>query len=200
MKVLIAEDDPISLEILETLLEKWGYEVISASNGRDALETLEAPDAPRLAILDWMMPEVDGIEVCRRLREREGDVPVHIILLTALDRKENIVTGLDAGANDYLTKPFDGNELKARIQVGERVLGLQSELAEKVVQLQEALAHIKTLQGVLPICMHCHRIRNDEESWDRIERYIEMHSEAHFSHGICPECLEKFYPEDGGDK
>src|SRR6266851_2309044 len=98
------------------MLQKWGYEVISVSNGLQAWEMLQAPDAPRLAILDWMMPELDGVEVCRRVRELPTATPPYLILLTAKSEKTDVVIGLDAGANDYLTKPFDRSELRARIQ------------------------------------------------------------------------------------
>ena len=101
--------------------------------------------------------------------------------------------GLGAGANDYIVKPFNREELRARVKVGERIIKLQSSLAARVEELQEALSHIKTLQGILPICMYCHKIRDDKEAWGRIESYIEKHSEVRFSHSLCPECLEKHY-------
>ena len=194
MKTLIAEDDVTSRLALTTILQKWGYDVVATSDGAEAWAALQASDAPRLAILDWMMPGMDGVEVCRKIRQMESKRPVYIILLTALGRKEDIVTGLNAGANDYVTKPFDNNELRARLDVGRRVVDLQSALAARVRELQQALAEIRTLQGIIPICMHCHKIRTDATEWQRLERYIEGHSEAQFSHGICPECLEKHYP------
>jgi DNA-binding response OmpR family regulator len=199
MRILIAEDDSTSRRVLETVLRKQGHEIVAASDGDEAWQLLQAPDAPRLVILDWMMPGVDGPELCRRLRGRESQNPVYIILLTALIRKENIIEGLDAGADDYVTKPFDKDELNARVQVGKRVLDLESALARRVGDLEEALTHVKTLQGILPICMHCHRIRNDTEAWQKLEEYVEDHSEAAFSHSLCPECLEKYYPEIAGD-
>ena len=199
MRILIDEDDPTSRRVLETVLRKQGHEIVAASDGNEAWQLLQAPDAPRLVILDWMMPGLDGPELCRRLRVRESQNPVYIILLTALIRKENIVEGLDAGADDYVTKPFDKDELNARVQVGKRVLDLQSALARRVEELEEAMTHVKTLQGILPICMHCHKIRNDMEAWQKLEEYVEEHSEAAFSHSLCPECLEKYYPEVADD-
>ena len=195
MRVLIAEDDTTSRRVLETVLRKWGYEVISVADGEAAWEALRCGDAPRLAILDWMMPGLEGTEVCHRIRQQRGGDATYIILLTVMGHKEDIVAGLDAGANDYITKPFDKDELRARVQVGRRVLELQSALAERVTALEEALAHVRTLQGVLPICMHCHKIRTDQESWERIETYIQAHSDAEFSHGCCPDCIEKHYPK-----
>lgn len=195
MRVLIAEDDPASRRILESLLTKLGYNIVSTCDGNEAWEQMKAPDAPRLAILDWMMPGMDGVEVCRRIRQMDTRNPVYIILLTALNSKKDIVRGLEAGANDYVTKPYDSNKLRARIQVGRQVVDLQSALTNQIRELQEALSLIKTLQGIIPICMHCHKIRNNQETWQKMEKYVEEHSEAQFSHSICPECMEKHYPE-----
>jgi CheY-like chemotaxis protein len=142
-----------------------------------------------------MMPGMDGIDVCRLIREKDDSNPTYIILLTAKQSKENIVVGLEAGANDYIVKPFDKNELRARVDVGRQVVELQTALANRVIELQEALNHVKTLQGIIPICMHCHKIRDDQEAWQGLEKYIENHSEANFSHGICPDCMKKHYPE-----
>jgi len=197
VKVLIAEDDVTTRVMLETLLRKWGLEVTTATEGYGALAALSAPNAPRLAVLDWMMPGLDGVEVVHRLRTRTHDGHAYLILLTGQDRREDIIAGLNAGANDYITKPFDPEELKARVEVGARVLALQDELSGRVVELEAALAHIKTLQGILPICMYCHKIRNDGESWQRMEAYIQEHTEAQFSHSLCPECLEQHFPENG---
>ncbi len=196
MRILIAEDDNTSRLVLESVLRKAGHEVISTTDGAMALKELQKPEAPRLAILDWMMPEMDGIDVCRRVRAMDKGERVYILMLTALGNKSDIVSGLDAGANDYLTKPFNNEELRARIRVGRRVLELQEALSVRVAELEEALHQVKTLQGIIPICMHCHKIRNDEESWLRMERYVEDHSNAQFSHSICPECMEKYYPAD----
>lgn len=199
MRVFIAEDDPVSRRALEATLAKQGYEVVTAKDGREAWEVLGGENPPKLAVLDWMMPHADGPELCRKLRERPTSEPIYVILLTAKGEKTDIVEGLNAGANDYLVKPFDSGELRARIEVGRRVVDLQHAVAERVRELEEASQHIETLQGILPICMHCHKIRTDTESWDRIESYIEAHSEAQFSHSLCPECLDKYYPDDDGD-
>ena len=135
MKILIAEDDAISRRLLETILAKWGYEVVVAVDGEQAWSRLEAEDAPRLAILDWMMPGMDGIEVCRRVRERSGAPYVYILLLTARSQREDLLQGMEAGADDYITKPFDANELKVRLRAGRRILELQAQL----MSAQEAL-------------------------------------------------------------
>ena len=196
MRILIAEDEQTSRQILTMLLEKWGYEVMATADGNEAWAELQRDDAPQLAILDWLMPGLDGIEVIQKVRASERSDDTYLLLLTGMTEQEDVVRGLQSGADDYVTKPYDRAELKARLGVGARVIQLRNALHTRVSELQKALDHIKTLQGIIPICMHCHKIRNDEESWQRIETYIEHHSEAEFSHGLCPECLEKYYPED----
>ena len=129
MKVLVAEDDLTSRTLLVSVLRKWGFEPVVAEDGEEALTLLEGPGAARLVLLDWSMPRVDGVEACRRLREREDpDDPPYVVLLTGRSEKESIVEGLEAGANDYVTKPYDNEELRARLRVGERMLALQEAL------------------------------------------------------------------------
>jgi CheY-like chemotaxis protein len=197
MKVLIAEDDKVSRRLLQATLGRLGYDVMTTENGAQAWEALQQADAPRLAILDWMMPELDGVDVCRNVRQRD-DVPyVYIILLTARGQKKDVVTGLEAGADDYLVKPFDPQELSSRITVGKRILELEAALDGKVHELKAALSHVKQLQGLLPICMHCKKIRDDGDTWHRVESYIEEHSDAMFTHSLCEECMAKHYPNHG---
>ena len=195
MKTLIAEDDSVSRRLLQAALQKWGYEVTVTTQGREAWESLQQPDAPSLLILDWLMPELDGVEICRRIRASEALKSSYVILLTSRGSKEDIVEGLEAGADDYVTKPFDHGELRARVQVGARVIGLQNALAERVHQLEEAIASVKTLQGLLPICCYCKKIRDDGNYWHRVESYIAGHANVRFSHGICPDCNEKLKAE-----
>ena len=191
MKVLIAEDDTVSRRLLEATLIRWGYEVVVASDGVEAWEALRSDGAPSLAILDWMMPGLDGLEVCRRIRKMPSSTPPYLILLTAKGGREDLVTGLEAGANDYVTKPFNREELRARVQVGVRMVELQQHLADRVRALEEALARVKQLQGLLPICSYCKKIRDDQNYWQQVESYIAEHSQAQFSHSICPDCYEK---------
>ena len=172
MKILIAEDDLTSRRRLEAVLTKWGYEVVSCSNGKQAWERLQNANTPKLAILDWVMPEMGGVEVCRRLRELDTQNPVYVLLLTVRKERENIVCGLEAGADDYIIKPFEPDELQARIRVGCRVLQLQEKLANRIKDLQESLQHIKTLQGILPICSYCKKIRDDQNYWEEVEEYF----------------------------
>jgi sigma-B regulation protein RsbU (phosphoserine phosphatase) len=188
MKILIAEDDLVSRALLERTLQLWGYGVKTAVDGKSALEALLAEEGPILAVLDWMMPEMDGVEVCRRIRAMESQQQPYLILLTSRDSREDITIGFDAGADDYVTKPFDRQELRSRIRAGERILSLQSALSERVQELEAALSQVKTLSGLLPVCCYCKRIRSDENYWQQLESYVLQHSDARFSHGICPDC------------
>jgi phosphoserine phosphatase RsbU/P len=190
MQILIAEDDAVSRRLLEATLRRWDYEVIVTCDGQQALDALQAPDAPPLAILDWMMPLVDGPQICRRLRSLERTQPTYIILLTAKGTKEDVVTGLDEGADDFMTKPFDRDELHSRIRVGIRMIELQRKLSARVRELTDAVTQVRQLQGLLPICSYCKRIRDDQNYWQQVESYLSRHSEIRFSHGICPECYE----------
>ncbi len=153
MRVLIAEDDSISRRLLEAALVEWGFDVTVTCDGRKAFESLSKPDGPRLGILDWGMPGLSGPEVCRALQEIDGSGRAHyLILLTGREGSHDVIEGLESGANDYIRKPFDYGELRARVQVGERVIRLQEELASRVEELQTALGRVKQLQGLVPIC------------------------------------------------
>ena len=165
MRVLIAEDDRAVNLWLNRMLATAGYEVIATHNGTEAYELLLEEDGPCLAVIDWMMPGMSGLEVCRSLRRRAGERPLYVILLTAKASREDIVEGLLAGADDYITKPFDSAELWARVRVGDRVVSLQSHLAQRAKELGEALGQVRRLQGILPICSYCKKIRDDRDSW-----------------------------------
>jgi CheY-like chemotaxis protein len=143
-----------------------------------------------MAILDWMMPDMDGLEVCRLVRQQQTATPIYIILLTAKAGKADVVEGLDAGANDYIFKPYNREELHARVRVGETVVNLQQSLAARVEELESALTQVKLLQGILPICSYCKNVRDDQNYWQQMETYISKYSEAQFSHSICPGCYE----------
>jgi CheY-like chemotaxis protein len=188
---LVADDDPICRSLLETTLRRLGHEVVACATGGDALRQLTGSEPPELAILDWMMPEMDGTEVCRSLRASGTPNPPYLVLLTTRSCRDDVVQGLEAGADDYMVKPFDLQELRARVHAGERIVHLQSALSERVRELEAALAQVKQLQGLLPICSYCKRIRDDENYWEQVELYIGKHSQAQFSHGICPACFEK---------
>jgi phosphoserine phosphatase RsbU/P len=188
VRVVIAEDDRVTGEILARTLQRWDYESTLVRDGTEAWERLRAAAEPTLAILDWMMPGMDGPDVCRRVRAELPLANMYLLLVTARESRGDVVAGLDAGADDYIIKPFDPEELRARVAVGARVLGLQQKLAERVTELQAALSNVKQLRGLLPICSYCKRIRGDDQYWQQVEGYIAQHSDAQFSHGICPTC------------
>jgi sigma-B regulation protein RsbU (phosphoserine phosphatase) len=195
MHVLIAEDERVTGEILARTLQRWNHETTLVGDGGKAWDYLRASTLPTLAILDWMMPEMDGPEVCRRVRTELPLANMYLLLVTAREGRGDVIVGLDAGADDYIIKPFDPDELRARINVGVRVLGLQQKLAERVAELQAALSNVKQLHGLLPICSYCKRIRGDDQYWQQVEGYIAQHSNAEFSHGICPACYAKVSEE-----
>jgi phosphoserine phosphatase RsbU/P len=188
MQILIAEDDRVTGEILARTLRRWHYDATVVADGEQAWERLRDATEPTLAILDWMMPKMDGPDVCRRVRSDLTLANMYLLLVTARESRSDVVAGLDAGADDYIIKPFDPEELRARVGVGIRVLALQRKLAERVAELQTALSNVKQLRGLLPICSYCKRIRGDDQYWQQVEGYVAEHSDAQFSHGICPTC------------
>ena len=192
MTVLVADDDDVLRRLVLRILEAMAYGVREASDGAAALEVLLGEDPPSLAVINWMMPGMNGVEICRRVRGSPVAPPVYIIMLTARGETADIVEGLSAGADDYITKPFDAEELRARVRVGERVVRLQAELGRRVGELEEALAQVRRIQGLLPICSYCKKIRDDDNYWQAVEHYIASRSEARFSHGICPECHARY--------
>ena len=190
MRVLVADDEATSRHLIQTVLTGWGFEVLLAAEGGEALDILGASSPPEIVLLDWIMPGADGLEVCRRIRAAKPHATTYIILVTARGGLENVVQGLEAGADDYLTKPFDPRELRARLRAGVRIVQLQGALLERYRQLEESLKRVKQLQGLLPICSYCKKIRNDRNYWEQVDAYVASHSEAQFTHGVCPECYE----------
>jgi len=196
-RVLVAEDHQVSRLLLERSLVNWGFDVMTAEDGESAIEILNSSNPPSLAIIDWMMPHVDGLGVCRHVRKQTGRPYTYLILLTAKSQKNEITAGLGAGADDYVIKPFDPDELRARLMVGQRVVDLERKLAKKIEDLEVALADVKELKGLLPICMYCKSIRDDKDYWHQIEEYIHHQTGTDFSHGICPNCMAKLEVEEG---
>ena len=172
--------------VLEASLKKRGHEVVAVENGLLAWKAFQKEYFP-VMISDWMMPEMDGLALFRNIRKLPRDNYTYLVLLTALEGKTNYLEAMEAGADDFITKPFDADQLTARIQVADRILGLHR--------------HVTQLEGLLPICCGCKKIRDENDHWQRVENYIEVHSEARFTHGYCPECYEKwmksnFTPEE----
>jgi sigma-B regulation protein RsbU (phosphoserine phosphatase) len=174
--LLIAEDDAVTRMTLSAKLKGLGYEVTVAADGKEAWADLQVAHFP-VVISDWQMPGLEGVDLCRRIRARTDGRYTYFILVTSAGGKERYLSGMEAGADDFIAKPVDIEELHARLKVAERILGLRQ--------------HVQQLEGLLPICAYCKRIRGGDERWEPIERYVEARSEAQFSHGYCPDCYEK---------
>ncbi|HEV7866995.1 MAG TPA: response regulator [Chthoniobacteraceae bacterium] len=188
-RLLIAEDHEASRRILQAYLQARGFEVVATDNGTEAANILEGENPPSIALLDWMMPGTDGVEVCRRVRSLGVRPYTYLVLLTSRSGKDEVAEGLEAGADDYVTKPCDRDELRARLAVGQRVVKLERALAARVVELETALSEVRRLKRLLPICMYCKRIRDDRDYWRQLEEYIHLETGTNFSHGICPQCM-----------
>ena len=196
MRVLIADDDAALRYGLQVQLGRWGYEAVVCEDGAAARAALNASPPP-LAILDWNMPGADGITLCREIRAVPELSTIYVILLTARDSLDQMVEGLTGGADEYIIKPFDWEVLRARLDIGARIAALQQSLAQRVIELQNALTMVKQLSGLLPICSYCKKIRGDDNYWQQLETYLSEHSEAEFSHGVCPDCFEHVKKEFG---
>jgi DNA-binding response OmpR family regulator len=195
MRVLIADDDAVLRHALTAHLRKWGWEVVVCADGAQAQEMMRAADAPAIVLLDWSMPLVDGLTLCRALRADPRTASTYVVLLSAHDEREDMVAGLECGVDEYLTKPVDWDLLRMRLRVAARLVALQASLSQRIAELQGALDEVKTLTGLLPICSYCKRIRDDGNYWQQLEGYISAHTGAEFSHGVCPECYERAVKE-----
>ena len=192
LQVLVADDEPVSRTVVGAMLKKAGYVVTYAPDGEQAWQRLDASNPPALALLDWEMPGLQGPEVIERIRSKQSQTPTYVILLTSRDSSDDIVRGLRAGADDYVTKPANEDELVARVNVGARVVRLQAALADRVRSLEEALANVKALQTLLPMCAYCKSIRNDQNYWEKVETYFTQHSNVSFTHSYCPNCYDRY--------
>jgi len=176
MRILIVDDDLFSRALLDSTLKSLGHETVLASDGQDAFEIFQQSYF-HVVISDWMMPIVDGLGLCRLIRDLKTTKYSYIILLTALGGSKAYLEGLKAGADDFLTKPFEEELLAARLAVGERIL--------KVQEVNRQLA-----QFIL-ICSYCKKARNDEASWEKLEAFLMQQPELKLSHGVCPDCYDK---------
>lgn len=177
MKVLIVDDNGVPRKILKATLEHFGHEVVEAKDGAQALELFDCQPI-RVIVSDWVMPELDGLTLCQKVRQRSTATYTYFILLTGeMTTREDYLKAMDDGVDDFLTKPVDREALWSRLRVAERIVGLT--------------ARVKQLEGIIPICAYCRRIQRDDKVYEKMEVYIQSHSSAVFSHGICPECMEK---------
>ncbi len=191
--VLVVDDDEDNLALLGKLVESAGYEAVLATSGPEALEFV-AHDRPDLVLLDVMMPGMDGYAVCHELKLDQTMREVPVLFLTAKAEPDDISRGFGAGAVDYITKPFHAAELRARVRTHLALKQQRDELARRTSELEQALSHVKTLRGLLPICAWCKKIRNDQGYWDQLESYLSAHTDARFSHAICPDCAARAFP------
>jgi PleD family two-component response regulator len=191
--ILIVDDEPGNIEILsETLGDS--YEILFAVSGKEALE-IASRQIPDMIILDIIMPVMSGYEVLQSLKQHTQLNEIPVVFITALDREDQETKGLALGAVDYISKPFNPAIVKLRVRTQLELKLKRDILTERNEELQKALTKIKTLSGLLPICASCKKIRDDQGYWTQLEYYISEHSEAEFTHGCCPECMKKLYPE-----
>ena len=177
MRILIAEDDTLSQELLSSTLKKMGHHVIMTGDGQEAWEAFQQRENIQVLISDWIMPHKDGLELCRLVRGLRRPYYTYSILLTSLRGRQNYLQGLNAGADDFMSKPLDPDLMEARLRVAERILGLRYE--------------VEQLQSLLPICSYCKKIRDAEDAWTSVENYIAGQTGANFTHSICPGCYNK---------
>lgn len=205
-RILVVDDHPYNLWVLTNTLNEAGYQTLIANSGDRALYQI-ANQPPDLILLDVMMPGIDGFETCRRLKANLNTAQIPVIFMTALGDIDNKIMGFEVGAVDYITKPFQIKEVLVRVNTHLTIARLQRHLEVKNAQLQKkndefeaALGMVKQLSGMLPICANCKKIRDDEGYWKDVAVYVRDHSEAEFTHGICPDCIEVLYPGLYDDK
>ncbi|MEI6054913.1 MAG: response regulator [Lentisphaerota bacterium] len=206
MKILLVDDEIRNLKLLEEMLGIFNHTLLKVMNGRMALSVLKENPDTDLVLLDVMMPDMDGYETCAAMKADNALKDIPIIFITALADDANQVKGFKYGAVDYVTKPFKIEILEARVNthllIKKQRDSLVKLLAEKdglISDLTEAMAHIKTLKSILPICASCKKIRNDEGYWHQVDAYIATHTDTKFSHSICPDCITKLYPDIAAD-
>jgi PleD family two-component response regulator len=186
-RILIVDDERFNIKTLTEFLHQ-DYKLMAAKSGEQALKAVQGEILPDLILLDIMMPDINGYEVCKRLKANERTKHIPVIFVTAVSEIEDAARGFQAGAVDFIQKPLDPLMAKARVD-------LHIKLHKTMQDLKEALSKVKQLSGFLPICMHCKKIRDDSGYWSQVESYIRKHSEAEFSHSICKECVEEHYPD-----
>lgn len=175
MKILTVEDDRVSGMLLESTLRQMGHELVSTKDGEEAWALFQA-DPLRVVVSDWNMPQMDGLELCRRIRQRGGDYTYFILLTNRSTTRANREAALQAGVDDFLSKPLKSDELWMRLHVADRILNYATKLRQ--------------LEALIPICSYCRKVRDDKNFWEQIENYINSRTGSRFSHGVCPHCYE----------
>ena len=194
IKILIVDDDPDMLFASTRIVESAGYEVLTAATAGQCMEIVKN-NRPDLILLDVVLPDADGQTLCSQIKMDPALKNIFVVLIsgTKTDSAEQ-AEGLDFGADGYIARPITNRELLARVNAMVRILRAERERDRLIVQLEETLARVKKLSGLLPICAGCKKVRDDKGYWNQIETYLNEHSDAIMSHGICPECAKKYYP------
>lgn len=200
IRALVADNNRTAAFMVKQALERWGVDAVIAADGVEAWAWLDRDRSISLGIFAWMMPGMEGPDLCRRIRADPAHDHMYVLLLTHRGTRQDLVTGLDAGADDYLVKPFDPEELRARVHAGLRVLALQRTLQERAALLHAATARVTELRRLVPICSYCRNIRNDQDYWEQIENYLRRHTDLEFTHGICPSCYEAAVAQSEGGR
>lgn len=191
--ILVVDDMPSNLEVLGALLQDK-YEVVIATSGQQAL-AVAAEQKPDLILLDILLPDLDGYTVCARLKQQPATAAIPVIFVTVKSELDDVIHGFEVGGVDYLIKPFRAPEVLTRVRTHLELKQTRDRLEQAVGELSQALANVKQLSGLLPICSFCKKVRDDHGYWEQVEAFVTSHSEARFTHGICPECVEKNFPE-----
>jgi phosphoserine phosphatase RsbU/P len=189
LRVLVVDDDATTRLVLESAIQAAGWSPLATDDPELAYEILTGPDAPPIALIDWHMPTLSGLDLCRRVRAAEPPARPYLIFVTAKSAPTDIVTGLDAGADGYMTKPIATNELQARVRAGLRMIALQQHLRIRVQEAEAESARTRPLRGLLPMCAYCRRVRDEHEQWSSLEQFLVQKVGVRFTHGFCPQCL-----------
>ncbi len=192
--ILVVDDVAKNLEVMCNILSIENYQISVASDGRKAWHILQRL-SPDLILLDVMMPNVDGYTLCRHIKTVESKKDIPIIFVTARTGREDLIKGFEVGGVDYITKPFNASELLVRVRTHISLYRANRRNEYLIAELRAALAQVKTLSGLLPICSDCKQIRDDDGYWQQVESYLAAHSDVRFTHGICPACVRKRYPD-----
>ena len=191
VKILIAEDEYTTRLMVQVCLENWGYSIEGVEDGSTAWDIITQKNPPQIAVLDWEMPGISGIELCKKIKRLERSSPIHVILLTARDSENDISKGFEAGADDYITKPFNDDELRARIRVAERIVTIQSSLNSSLEELREALDLVQSFEEPVAVCGRCQKIGAFDGAWRTPEKLLEYPVDPRFIQLDCPECNKK---------
>ena len=201
LRILVVDDDAMTRLTLESVIRGAGWSPVSIEDPELAFDMLTGADAPPIALIDWQMPTLSGLDLCRRVREADPAARPYLIFVTSNSTSTDIVLGLDAGADGYMTKPIAANELQARVRAGIRTILLQQDLRTRLEQARAESARTQPLRELLPMCCYCRRIRDEKEQWSSLERYLSQRMDVRFTHGFCPTCYEHHVlPDLEGDE